>query len=111
MLNENGYQESIISKIFKRITKNHSLSLSQQQTQAADIQEKEMKMSTNLPYVEGTSKKLRRTLRSHKIISTLYTEDNLGKLHCKQKDWIATEDMELTVVTAMQSTSLNLNVL
>ena len=70
-----------------------------------------MKMSTNLPYVEGTSKKLRRTLRFHKIISTLYTEDNLGKLHCKLKDWIATEDMELTVVTAMQSTSMNLNVL
>ena len=39
VLKENGYQESIISKIFKRITNNHSLPQLQQQTQAADIQE------------------------------------------------------------------------
>ena len=31
VLKENGYQESIISKIFKRITNNHRLSQSQQQ--------------------------------------------------------------------------------
>ena len=31
---ENGYQESIISKIFKRVTNNHSLPQSQQQMQA-----------------------------------------------------------------------------
>ena len=37
VLKENGYQESIISKIFKRITNHHSLSQSQQQTQATDI--------------------------------------------------------------------------
>ena len=35
VLKENGYQESIISKIFKRITNNHSLPQLQQQTQAA----------------------------------------------------------------------------
>ena len=40
-LKEYGYQESTISKIFKRITNNHSLSQSQQQTQATDIQEEE----------------------------------------------------------------------
>ena len=44
VLKENGYQESIISKIFKRITNNHSLSQSQQ-TQAIDTQEEEIKMS------------------------------------------------------------------
>ena len=49
VLKENGYQESIISKIFKRITNNHSLPQLQQQTQAADIQEEEIKISINLP--------------------------------------------------------------
>ena len=92
MLKENGYQESIISKIFKRITNNHSLPQLQQQTQAADIQEEEIKMSINLPYVEGTSEKLRRILRSHKIRSTFYTENTLRKLLCKPKDQVATED-------------------
>ena len=55
MLKENGYQESIISRIFKKITNNHSLSQSHQQMQATDIQEEEIRMSINLPYVEGTS--------------------------------------------------------
>ena len=67
MLKENGYQESIISKIFKRITNNHSLPQSNQQTQATDIQEEEIRMSINLPYIEGTSEKLQRILRYHKI--------------------------------------------
>ena len=39
MLKENRYQLSIFSKIFKRTANNHSLSHSQQQTQATDIQE------------------------------------------------------------------------
>ena len=67
MLTENGYQESIISEIYKRITNNHSLPHSQQLTQATDIQEEEIRMSINLPQVEGTSEKLRRILRSHII--------------------------------------------
>ena len=46
MLEENGYQQSI-SKIFKRITNNHSFS----QLQTTDIQEDEIRMSINLPYV------------------------------------------------------------
>ena len=92
VLKENGYQESIISKIFKRITNNHSLPQSNQQTQATDIQEEEIRMSINLPYVEGTSEKLRRTLRSHKISSTFYTGNTLRKLLCKPKDRVATED-------------------
>ena len=92
VLKENGYQESIISKIFKRIINNHSWPQLQQQTQAADIQEEGIKMSINLPYVEGTSEKLRRILRSHKIRSTFYTENTLRKLLCKPKDRVATED-------------------
>ena len=43
-------------------------------------------MSLNLPHVEGTSEKLRYILRSHKVISTLYTESTLHKLLCKLKN-------------------------
>ena len=92
VLKENGYQESIISKIFRRITNNHCLPQSQQLTQATVIQEEEIRLSINLPYVEGTSEKLRRILRSHKIRSTFYTEKTLRKLLCKPKDRVATED-------------------
>ena len=49
-------------------------------------------MSVNLPYVEGSSQKLRRILRSHKIWSTFYTENNFRKLVSKPKDRVATED-------------------
>ena len=92
VLKENGYQESIISKIFTRITSIHSLSQSQQQTHAKDIQEEEIRMSINLPYVESTSEKLRRILRSHKIRSTFYTENTLRKRLCEPKYQVATED-------------------
>ena len=37
VLKENCYQESIISKTFKRITNNHSLSLSRKQMQKEEI--------------------------------------------------------------------------
>ena len=69
MLKENRYLGSIISKIIKRITtnnNNHSLPQSQQLTQARDIQEEEIRMGINLLSVDGTSKKLRFILRSHK---------------------------------------------
>ena len=56
MLKENGYQESIMSKIFKWITVNHSLSQSQQQTQGTDIHKEEIRMRINLPYVEDLTK-------------------------------------------------------
>ena len=36
MLRENGYRESIINKIFMRITNNHSFRQSQQLMQATD---------------------------------------------------------------------------
>ena len=82
VLKENGYQKSIVSKIFKRITNNHSLS---QQTHVTDVQENKIKMTINLPYVQGTSEKLGRILTSHRIRSTFYTENNLRKLLCKLK--------------------------
>ena len=92
VLKENGYQKSIINKIFRRITNNHSLPQSQQLMQATDIQEEEIRMSINLLYVEGTSEKLWRILRSHKIRSTFYIEMTLHKLLCKPKDRVPTED-------------------
>ena len=92
VLKENGYQENIISKVFKKITNNHSLPQSQPLTQATDTQVEEIRMNMNLSYVEGSSKKLRRLLRSHKISSTFYTEKTLRKILCKPKDWVATED-------------------
>ena len=58
----------------------------QQLMQATDIQEEEIRMSINLPFVEGTSEKLRRIVRSHKIKSTFYIEKTLHKLLCKPKD-------------------------
>ena len=67
MSKENGYKQNIISKIFKRITNNHSLPQLQQQTHGKYLQKEEIKMSINLPCVEGTSEKLWRILRSNKI--------------------------------------------
>ena len=117
VLTENGYQESNISKIFKRITNNNSLLQSQQLTQATDMQEEEIRMSINLLYFEGTSEKLWRVLGSHKIRSTFYTEKTFHKLlfvklKIEQLKKIKTKwFMILTVVTVKQSTSVNLNVL
>ena len=92
VLKENGYWGSIINKIFRKITNNHSLPQSQKLTQATDIQDEEIRISINLPYVESTSEKLLRILRSHKIRSTFYTEMTLRKRLCKPKDRVATEN-------------------
>ena len=92
VLKENRYRESIINKIFRGITNNHSLPQSQELTQATNMQEQEIRISINLPYVQGTSEKLWRILRSHKIRSTFYTEMALHKLLCKPKDRVPTED-------------------
>ena len=73
------------------------MSQSQQQIQATDIQEKEIRMSMNVPCVEGTSEKLSCIPRSHKISSTLYTESTLCKLLCKPKDQVVTKDKNNTV--------------
>ena len=57
-----------------------------------DIQEKVIRMSINLLFVEGTSEKLWSILRSCKIRATFYTESTLHKLICRPKDQVATED-------------------
>ena len=49
-------------------------------------------MVINLPFVESTSGKLQRILKSHKIGSTFYTESTFCTLFCKPKDRVATED-------------------
>ena len=69
-----------------------SLPQSRQLAQARDIQQEEIRMSINLPDVKSTSEKLQRVLRSHKIRSTFYTENNFLKLLCRPKDRAATED-------------------
>ena len=79
------------SKTFKRITNNGSLSQSLQQTPVTNIQDKEIRISINLRYVEATSEKLRCILRSHKIRSAFYTERTLHKLLCKPVERVATE--------------------
>ena len=105
-----------LEKIFKRITYNHSLSQSQQQMEATDIQEEEIRMSINLSYIKGSSEKLQRILRSHKIRSTFYTilnalcVNSFENLKVEQLQKIKTVSfMKLTVVSAKQSNSVNLN--
>ena len=77
---ENGFRESIISKILKIITKNHGLSHLQQQMQATDNQEEDIRMGINLLVVKVTNEKLRCLLKSHKIRSIIYTESTLWNL-------------------------------
>ena len=91
VLKENGYQQSVMCKIFNRIANSHSPSQSEQLMQATDIKEVEIRISIKLPYVEVTSEKLLHILRSHKIRSTFYTKCTLCKLPCKPKDWVDTE--------------------
>ena len=86
VLKENGYQQSVMCKIFNRIANSHSPSQSEQLMQATDIKEVEIRISIKLPYVEVTSEKLLHILRSHKIRSTFYTKCTLCKLPCKPKD-------------------------
>ena len=52
-----------------RVTDSHSMSHSQQQTQATEFQDEEIRINANLPCLEVSSEKLRHILRSHKIRS------------------------------------------
>ena len=64
------------------LVKSLSLSQSQQQTQARDIQEEEIRVSINLPYIEGTSEKLQCIFRSQKIRFPFFIESTLHKIIC-----------------------------
>ena len=104
VLKENGYQKSIISKIFKRFTNNHSLSQSQQQWKATDIQGKETRMSINLQV---------KNFSVYSNLTELYTLSTL-KAICINSfvnlkiEWLQKIKKilytKLTVVTAKQST-------
>ena len=102
---------SIISKILKKITNKHSLLQLQQQTQNTDIQKEEIRMTINFQSVEGNREKLRCILKSHKIRSTFYPESTLRKFLCNPvvRKIKKISFMELTVVAAKQSASVNLN--
>ena len=67
------------------------LSLSQKFTQPTDVQEEEIRMGINLPYVEGTSEKMEHILRSQEIRPNFYTESISRELTFKPKDPIATK--------------------
>ena len=84
--------KALLAKSLRELLTNHSLPRSGQQTQATDIQNEKIKISINLPYIEGTSEKLWRILRCHKKRSTFYTESILRELLCKPKDRVATEN-------------------
>ena len=86
-------KKALLVKFLKQSLKNTAcINHSQQQLQAIDLQGHEIKMSINLPYVEGTSEKLRLTLKSHKIRSTFQAKNTLRKLLCKHKDRLAADD-------------------
>ena len=74
---------------------NRCFSQPQQQRQVVEIQTNEIRMTKNLPSVKGTSEKLQRILRTHKIIFTFCTENIFRKLLCKPKDQVATDDKNI----------------
>ena len=69
VLNENAYQEKIISKMFG-----------------------ELLAFTSCPSLEDTSQKLQRIIRSYNIRSNICTDSSVRELLCKMKDRVATED-------------------
>ena len=84
-------RKSLSVKSARELQNNHSLSQSQNQTKAIDIQDEKIRISIKLPYVPGTGEELRLVLKSFKIRSTFDTESTLPKLLCKPKDWVAKE--------------------
>ena len=85
MLKDNGYRESIINKIFRRVTNNHSLPQSQQLTQITDIQEEEIRISINFCMlkvpVKNYSKCRRdcqREKQNHCIMSALFCRQDFS---------------------------------
>ena len=89
-LKENGYQKALLIKSLRE-----SLTITpcvyHNNKRKPQISKRKIRMSINLLYVEGTTEKLRRILRSHKIRSTFYAESTLRKLFCKWKDRLDTE--------------------
>ena len=51
-------RKALLVKSLREFTNNHSLPQSQKLMQVTNIQEEGIRMSINLPYIEGNSKKL-----------------------------------------------------
>ena len=84
-------KEALLIKFLREVLTITSLSRSQQQMQATDIQEEEIRiMSMNLPLTENTTENLRPIIRSHKTRSTFYTENTCGNHFVNQI--VAAED-------------------
>ena len=66
--------KALLVRSLRDLPNNHSLSQSQQEMEATDIQEEDIRISINIPYIEGTRDKQRRIPRSHKISSTFSFE-------------------------------------
>ena len=71
-VNGEWISKGIIIKIFTRITSNHSVPQSLQQTEGRDIQEEMIIMSLNLPYLKDNSEKQCCKLITDKIKSTFH---------------------------------------
>ena len=68
---------------------NYIFPQSQQQTQATDIQEEEIRMGINLPYVKVFSEKLQLKLGTHRTRFIFDTENTLRKLVVHLKiEWL-----------------------
>ena len=83
-----------VSEMFRGISNNHSLSQSQQQTHATDIQEGEIRISIMGMSWRYCWKTAAYTQISRSKISLIqnYTESTLRKLLCKPKDRAAAEN-------------------
>lgn len=79
---ENQYHKIFISKPYQRISNNHNLSKSQQQTEILSIY-----------------KKLRLVLRTHKNRTAFYTENTFCKLFYKPNNQVATEEKKTFLKT------------
>ena len=62
----------LLQSLRELLTTTACFSHNKKKKESTGIQEEEIRMSINLPYVEGTSKKLGHIPRSHKIRSTFH---------------------------------------
>ena len=62
----------LLQSLRELLTTTACFSQNKKKKESTGIQEEEIRMSINLPYVEGTSKKLGHIPRSHKIRSTFH---------------------------------------
>ena len=88
----------LVKSLRKSLYNNYILPQSQQQTQVTDIEEEEIRIGVNLPYVKVAREKLQLTLGTHGTRFTFYTKNTLRKLLCTPKDRVATEDEKKIVL-------------